>query len=90
MKLPPATAMKTNLVKYNQNSLKYMAELTRKKGNPQGPEAKKKLTTSREYVKADASIALEGVLGFSNPGAWVFTHKGGSEKEALNPCVEDT
>ena len=53
-----------------------MAELTRRKGNPQGPEAKRKLTFGRENVKADASTALEGVLGFSNPGVWTRKRRG--------------
>ena len=36
---------------------------------------------------ADASIALGGALGFSNPGAQMFTHKRGSEKESLDQYI---
>lgn len=52
--------MYTGWVKCHQNPFNYMAEPAKKKGNPQGPETKRKVTARRERMKADAWINCPG------------------------------
>ena len=45
--------------------------------------SKKEADNQQRICGADASIALGGALGFSNPGAQMFTHKRGSRKTSV-------
>ena len=49
--------------------------------------SKEEADNQQRKCGADASISLGGALGFSNPGAQMFTHKEESEKEALDPYI---
>lgn len=75
-------AVKTLKVQCNQ-AFKYRAELVWKKGSPQRLEAKRKITTSREYVELMPPLPWESLLASSNPGASDVHPQKGDQKEAL-------